>query len=145
LPTEAEWEYACRGGAPAYQVFHFGNSLSSTQANFHGGYPYGGAAKGVHLGCICKVGSYPANGFSLHDMHGNILEWCQDWYDENYYAASVRQDPQGPEQGSARVTRGGIHSTIAGRCRSACRDSFWPDEWSSDIGFRLAAVLSLEE
>jgi formylglycine-generating enzyme required for sulfatase activity len=85
LPTEAEWEYSCRGGASSYQVFNpFGNSLSPTQANFDGNYPYGGAGKGAYLERTCKVGSYPANGFGLYDMHGNVWEWCADWYDENY-------------------------------------------------------------
>jgi formylglycine-generating enzyme required for sulfatase activity len=74
LPSEAEWEYACRGGATAYQVFHFGNSLSSEQANFRGTMPFGGAAQGRWLERTCKVGSYKPNAFGLYDMHGNVWE-----------------------------------------------------------------------
>jgi formylglycine-generating enzyme required for sulfatase activity len=134
----------CRGGAPSYQVFHFGNSLTSTQANFDGNYPYGGAAKGPYLERTCKVGSYPANGFGLYEMYGNVYEWCSDWYDENYYAASPRQDPQGPERASARVLRGGSWNGYGGLCRSANRHRDEPGERDRLCGFRLAAVPSLE-
>ena len=72
LPTEAEWEYACRAGTST--AFHFGNSLSSTQANFDGNYPYGKAGKGPYLGRTAKVDSYPANAFGLYDMHGGIIK-----------------------------------------------------------------------
>ncbi len=146
LPTEAEWEYACRGGVISYQIFNpFGNSLSSTQANFDGTSPYGGAATGVHLRRTCKVGSYPANGFGLHDMHGNVWEWCADWYDADYYAKSPLQDPQGPASGaSARVLRGGGWFSFGRSCRSADRDWRVPDERNRFIGFRPVAVPSLE-
>ena len=107
LPTEAEWEYACRGGAAAYSVFHYGNSLSSAQANFNGNWPYGGAARGPHLQKTTKVGSYQPNAFGLYDMHGNVFEWCADWYGTDYYESSPRQDPPGPYGGSHRVSRGG--------------------------------------
>jgi formylglycine-generating enzyme required for sulfatase activity len=93
LPSEAEVEYACRGGAPSYQVFHIGNSLSSMQANFNGNAPYGGAAKGPDLGRTCKVGSYKPNRFGLYDMHGNVWEWCSDWYGGDYYGKSPRRAP----------------------------------------------------
>jgi formylglycine-generating enzyme required for sulfatase activity len=144
LPTEAEWEYSCRGRATSYQVFHFDNSLSSRQANFDGNYPYGGGAKGPCLGRTCKVGNYPPNGFGLFDMHGNVWEWCADWYDETYYAASSGQDPQGPECASGRVIRGGCWRNLAQYCRSASRNGFAPGKRLRNIGFRLAAVPSLE-
>ena len=105
LPTEAEWEYACRAGTKT--AFHYGDSLSSKQANFNGNFPYGGADKGPYLGRTAKVGSYAANAFGLYDMHGNVWEWCQDWYDENYYKNSPKEDPPGPAQGLHRVVRGG--------------------------------------
>jgi hypothetical protein len=110
LPTEAEWEYACRGGAPESYPFHVGqplHCLSSTQANFDGTYPYGGAAKGPALRRTTPVGSYPPNGWGLYDMHGNVFEWCADWYRDDYYPQSPRQDPPGPPGGSLRVVRGG--------------------------------------
>jgi formylglycine-generating enzyme required for sulfatase activity len=145
LPTEAEWEYSCRGGALSYQVFHFGNSLSSTQANFDGNYPYGGAGKGRYLARTSKVGSYPANGFGLHDMHGNVWEWCADWYDEKYYAVSPRQDPRGPETASARVLRGSSWYLNGYHCRSAYRSSGEPERRRQFDGLRVAAVPSLEQ
>jgi formylglycine-generating enzyme required for sulfatase activity len=140
LPTEAEWEYSCRGGAKSYQVFSFGNSLSSTQANFNGNFPYGGAAKGPYLGRTCKVGSYKPNGFGLFDMHGNIWQWCADWYDAKYYSNSPRQDPRGPAEGSLRVVRGGCWGSGGRSCRSAYRVRGVPGGRSGDLGVRLALV-----
>src|SRR5262249_22585839 len=106
LPTEAEWEYACRGGANASTPFAFGESLSSKQANFNGNYPYN-AARGRYLERTAPVGSYLPNAFGLFDMHGNLWEWCADWYSEDYYSQSPRQDPPGPPRGTLRVLRGG--------------------------------------
>jgi formylglycine-generating enzyme required for sulfatase activity len=142
LPTEAEWEYSCRGGASSsYQVFHFGNSLSSKQANFNGNYPYGGADKAVFLNRTCKVGSYTKNRFGLHDMHGNVWEWCSDWYDKDYYAKSSRRDPQGPSKGSSRVLRGGGWSDRGLNCRSAFRNGISePADRVISMGFRVALV-----
>jgi formylglycine-generating enzyme required for sulfatase activity len=137
LPTEAEWEYACRGGVKKHSAFHYGDSLSATQANFHGDYPYGGGAKRPYLGRTERVGSYKANEFGLHDMHGNVWEWCEDWYNENEYLRGNCKDPRGPLQGFFRVMRGGGWSTIAHRCRSADRDSTGPEGWRGDLGFRV--------
>lgn len=145
LPTEAEWEYACRGGVKEYQVFHFGNSLSSEQANFDGRSPYGGAKKGPFLGRTSKVGSYPPNGFGLYDMHGNVWEWCADCYDWKYYAKSPRENPQGPNDNrrADRVGRGGGWGNDGQFCRSAYRGWNRPSFTDHALGFRVA--LTLEE
>jgi formylglycine-generating enzyme required for sulfatase activity len=140
LPTEAEWEYACRGGASPYQVFHFGNSLSSKQANFNGTEPYGVADKGTFLRRTCKVGRYKANAFGLFDMHGNVWEWCLDWYDEDYYARSPQQDPRGPPKGTQRVVRGGGLFDFGDYCRTAKRGRDVPDARNSFLGFRVALL-----
>jgi formylglycine-generating enzyme required for sulfatase activity len=132
LPTEAEWEYACRGGATSEEEcsYHFyfekpTNDLSSKDANFDGDYPDGKAAKGPYLGRTTKVGSYPPNKLGLYDMHGNVSQWCSDLC----------------KPGSlARVWRGGSWSLGGVFCRSASRYWFGPDGFSQIIGFRLAAV-----
>ena len=140
LPTEAEWEYACRGGANASSPFAFGDSLSSTQANFNGNNPYGGAATGPYLQRTTPVGSFEPNGFGLYDMHGNVWEWCADWFDEYYSSQSPQQDPQGPQGGSRRVLRGGGCFDDAHDCRSAVRDSAEPGSRGGHVGFRVMCV-----
>ncbi len=140
LPTEAEWEYACRAGTKT--PFHFGNSLSSKQANFDGDLPYGEGDQGPNLERTAKVGSYAPNAFGLYDMHGNVWQWCQDWYDENYYKNSPREDPPGPAQALNRVVRGGGWGDEGEDCRSAFRDWNEPRDRGSDLGFRVVAVQS---
>lgn len=142
LPTEAEWEYACRGGAASSTAFHFGNSLSSTQANFDGRYPYGGAAAGPCLERTSKVGSYRPNALGLYDMHGNVMEWCSDSYEEDYYLNSPAQDPPGPAGGSSPspVFRGGSLCRCGEFCRAAYRLYSGPWFRTPDLGFRVAAV-----
>ena len=140
LPTEAEWEYACRAGTKT--PFHYGDSLSSKQANFDGNRPYGGADKGPFLRRTAKVGTYAANAFGLYDMHGNVWEWCQDWYDANYYKNSPKEDPPGPAQASSRVVRGGSWFNDGWYCRSAHRGGRGPGDRSGNLGFRVAAVQS---
>jgi formylglycine-generating enzyme required for sulfatase activity len=130
LPTEAEWEYGCRGGASSYQVFHSGNSLSSKQANF----------LDTALGHTCKVGSYKPNGWGLYDMHGNVWEWCSDWYAAGYEGKTLRRDPQGPGGGSWHVLRGGGWAYPIRECRSAARNKTWPEHHGRHIGFRVALV-----
>ncbi len=143
LPTEAEWEYICRGG-PFFKKpsppFSFGNSLSDTQANFDGNYPYGGAANGVYLERPTKVSSYPPNSLGLHDLHGNVWEWCTDWYDREYYKHSPRQDPQGPAKSGRRVLRGGFWGGIGRHCRSAFHLYYEPGDSGFDVGFRVVLV-----
>jgi formylglycine-generating enzyme required for sulfatase activity len=127
LPSEAEWEYACRGGAASTQVFHFGNRLSSEQANFRGTEPFGGAAKGPWLERPCKVGSYPPNAFGLYDMHGNVWEWCLDSYEYE------------GDRGF-RVRRGGSWGEGGHQCRSAIRLRRAPDDHRWNLGFRVVMV-----
>ncbi len=138
LPTEAEWEYACRAGTRT--AFHFGNALSSTQANFDGNYPYGGAPKGPDVERTTPVGSYKPNAFGLYDMHGNVWEWCADWYDAEYYRISPNVDPQGPElsREGLRVLGGGSWVDNGVLCRAASRSRGAPGHRDFNIGFRVA-------
>jgi uncharacterized protein (TIGR02996 family) len=136
LPTEAEWEYACRAGTTT--AFHQGAALSSHQANFNGDQPYGDAPPGPNLNRTCQVGSYPPNAFGLYDMHGNVYELCADWFAGAYYASSPRQDPPGPASGTARVVRGGCWSNPAWACRSARRYGDHGTGWMGGLGFRIA-------
>jgi formylglycine-generating enzyme required for sulfatase activity len=139
LPTEAEWEYAARAGTRT--AFHCGNRLSSTQANFDGRYPYGGADKGPALGRPTTVGSYKPNAFGLFDMHGNVQQWCSDWFDRDYYRVSPKSDPRGPQRGKSRILRGGSWDSDARTCRAAARS--WDDprnQEDSTIGFRVVCV-----
>jgi formylglycine-generating enzyme required for sulfatase activity len=141
LPTEAEWEYSCRGGAAVKTTFHFGNSISWKQANFYGYSPYGGAERGKNLGRTCKVGSYKPNGFGLYDMHGNVEEWCEDVYDSKYYSRSPKRDPLNTKVGPHRVVRGGNLSSSGWASRSASR--YWMDPTVRPLngpGFRVALV-----
>ena len=133
LSTEAQWEYACRAGTTTATAF--GDSLSSKQANFNGGYPYGGASKGPSLGRTTDVGVYPANAWGFHDMHGNVWEWSSDWYGD--YPDGSASDPVGPSAGSLRVLRGGGWSFSGQRCRSADRDWSRPDDRDDLLGFRV--------
>ena len=137
LPTEAQWEYACRAGTET--VFSFGNDLDSTQANFDGNDPYGAGKDGPYLEKTVDVASYAANDWSLYDMHGNVWEWCRDWYDENYYDDG-QTDPTGPATGSRRVARGGNWRDNGGYCRAAYRSRDTPDYRDLTLGFRPAAV-----
>ncbi len=133
LPTEAEWEYACRAGTTTATAYE--DTLGSTQATFNGrDDPYGGAAKGPYLKTTTKVGSYAPNAWGLYDMHGNVWEWCLDWYG-TYPGGSVT-DPRGPTTGSYRVDRGGSWINIGRLCRAAVRGGFWPDFRCGYIGFR---------
>jgi len=139
LPSESEWEYACRAGTT--NPFYSGGGLTSTQANFDGEYPYvagvgtSNNVNGVFLGKTTNVGSYPANPAGLYDMAGNVWEWCQDWYG-SYPTGSVI-NPLGPATGTNRVFRGGALNSIGADCRSAQRDSAAPTERLNTIGFRV--------
>jgi len=136
LPSEAEWEYACRAGT--ITAFCYGNDLDSRQANFDGNYPYGNGSKEVYLKKTIAVGSFKPNAFGLYDMYGNVWEWCEDEYHSNYEGA--------PDDGSAwvngsdslRVVRGGSWVGVAGDCRSAYRSRGAPGGALYSGGFRVA-------
>jgi formylglycine-generating enzyme len=135
LPTEAQWEYACRAATTTATAF--GDKLSSKQANFKGK-PYNGAESEPSLGRAAKVGSYPPNAWGLHDMHGNTFEWCRDWYhaklpggiDPDLHAATA----------TSRVRRGGGWTDDGWACRSAFRLRFEPERRYDHIGFRVALI-----
>ena len=138
LPTEAEWEYACRAGTTT--AFYFGNVLNGSQANVNSTKPYGTTIQGPSLGRPTTVGSYAPNAFGLYDMHGNVGELCSDWYGSTSYAASSQTDPSGPSgplRGSYRVCRGGCWSYFPVNCRSARRDGYDSPAGTIFNGFRL--------
>jgi formylglycine-generating enzyme required for sulfatase activity len=132
LPTEAQWEYACRAGTTT--PFHFGSTVTPDQVNYDGNYPYGSAAKGVFREKTTPVGGFPANAWGLRDMHGNVWEWCVDWYGDSLPGGT---DPTGPSTGSLRVIRGGCWGNYAQRCRSAYRGNLDPASRGSSLGFRV--------
>jgi formylglycine-generating enzyme required for sulfatase activity len=137
LPTEAEWEYACRAGTMT--PFNCGATISTDQANYDGNDVYGGGHRGECRQKTTVVGSFAPNAWGLHDMHGNVWEWCQDWYGAEYYANSPERDPSGPRTGDVRVLRGGSWSLSRHDWRCACRDGSRPADRCDDIGLRVAA------
>jgi formylglycine-generating enzyme required for sulfatase activity len=148
LPTEAEWEYACRAGTTT--TYNVGKTLSSTQANFNGNYPYGDAPKGPYLQKTAKVGAYPPNAWGLYDMHGNVSQWCADWYDPDYYKTGPKVDPKGPAKGVLgtgfasdyfRVVRGGCWLDEARACRAAYRFRLQSSEPYRIVGFRVVCTV----
>jgi len=141
LPTEAEWEYACRAGTTT--PFCYGGSLGSEQANFNGESPYGDAPKGVSRKTTTPVGSFEPNAWGLYDMHGNLKEWCFDRWDEDYYKSSPEQDPTGPADGAFRVKRGGCWYDLGVMCRSAHRGVSGQICSNYYIGFRVAVNSAL--
>lgn len=143
LPTEAEWEYACRAGTTT--PYYVGNGLSSKQANFNGNHPGSDAAKGPFLARTTQVGSYPPNAFGLYDMHGNVWEWCADWYGRGYYRESPVDDPRGPKTGSMRVIRGGEWYADGKDCRSAFRYADVPTGVFYVMGFRVAMDIGSDD
>ena len=130
LPTEAQWEYACRAGTTT--AWHFGDSDTTL-----GDVAWFGVNSGRKTH---SVGQLRPNGFGLHDMHGNVREWCADWYSRDYYVQSLLNDPSGPTTGSDHVIRGGDWLYPARSCRSANRASFAPEARCSYMGFRLASA-----
>jgi len=139
LPTEAEWEYACRAGTTT--PFSCGATLSSkTDANFDGTITYNGSKKGPDLRKPAPVGSYRPNPWGLYDMHGNVKEWCSDWFRGSYYNESPVDDPRGPKIGVYRIARGGDWTSNPQYCRSGYRSSHPTARKMSTLGFRVVAV-----
>jgi formylglycine-generating enzyme required for sulfatase activity len=144
LPTEAQWEYACRAGTTT--ATPFGDKLSSKQANFQGK-PYNGAEEGPSLKHTAPVGSYPPNPWGLHDMLGNVYEWCRDWHharlpggvDPDLHAASAAAH-RNRTGDLSRVRRGGCWADEGWPCRSAFRLRFEPHRRSDHIGVRVVTV-----
>ncbi|MEH2105451.1 SUMF1/EgtB/PvdO family nonheme iron enzyme [Nostoc sp.] len=139
LPSEAEWEYACRAGTKT--PFYFGETITTNLVNYNGEYPYGSAPKGEYRQQTIDVGKFPPNFFGLYDMHGNVWEWCKDVYNDNYQGA--------PKDGSAwltgknndiKVVRGGGWFEVARNCRSAFRIRLARADRDSFIGFRVVAA-----
>ena len=134
LPTEAEWEYACRAGTTT--PFWFGEQITSEQVNYDGNHPYAGGRRGVCRSETVPVQALPCNGWGLYQMHGNMWEWCQDW--SGAYASGPAIDPVGPDAGGHRVLRGGGWFSDGGHVRSAYRLAARPSPRYDDFGFRLA-------
>lgn len=136
LPTEAEWEYACRAGTTT--PFNTGNNLTTSHANYNGQYPYNGNDYGEYREKTLPVGSFAPNAWGLYDMHGNVWEWCSDLYGK--YSETNQTNPTGPEKAPFsfpfRVVRGGTWFTSACDCRSAYRNFATPD-YRFFVGFRL--------
>jgi formylglycine-generating enzyme required for sulfatase activity len=124
LPYEAEWEFACRAGTMT--AYSFGDEITPKDANYINS----------NIGKPVAVGSYKANAFGLYDMHGNVWEWCEDWWED--YPAEAVTDPKGPAKGENRVLRGGSFNNSASIARSSFRNYLSPTYRYSDYGFRLA-------
>ena len=137
LPTEAQWEYAARGDKDGRNKtkYSWGNKINCRKANYGNGWDE--SCKSVNPSKTKTVGSYGANGFGLHDMHGNVWEWVSDWYGKHYYKSSPAKNPKGAKSGSYRVMRGGCWNNRAWHLRSAFRSPALPVNRYFHIGFRL--------
>ena len=133
LPTEAEWEYACRAGTTT--PFNTGNNITTDQANYNGNYPYNNNAKGIYREKTTPVGNFAPNPWGLYDMHGNVWEWCWDRY--GTYPAGAQTAPQGAVSGADRVSRVGSWSSLGQYLRSAFQYLSTPSLQVNFLGFRL--------
>lgn len=134
LPTEAEWEFACRAGTRT--PFSFGHTVTTDRANFDGLTPYNGEAKGPFRKRTLEVDAFPPNAFGLYQMSGNVFEWVWDYYGP--YPAAPQRDPTGPDEGTLRVRRGGAYTSPGGHMRCAVRHGVPPRAPLFHMGFRVA-------
>ena len=134
LPTEAEWEYACRAGTTT--PFYTGYNITTDQANYRGDRPYIDNEPGIYRQATTSVGSFEPNEWGLYDMPGNVHEWCWDWYERNY-SSGAQTDPTGAVSGSDRVVRGGYYGCDASSVRSAYRNNRSPSYRNYYFGFRV--------
>jgi formylglycine-generating enzyme required for sulfatase activity len=141
LPSEAQWEYACRAGSAT--PFHFGATLTPELANYDGNYVYGNCPMGIYREQTIDVASFPANGWGLHDMHGNVWEWCQDHWHDSYNFAPGDDQPWLIPAAAAdepRLLRGGSWLDFPRDCRSACRGHDRPGSAIGAVGFRVVCL-----
>ena len=138
LPSEAEWEYACRAGTTT--PFYFGDTITPDLVNCDGNNPYGGAPKGIYREQTTDVGSFPPNAFGLYDMHGNVWEWCSDKWHGNYSGAPTDGSSWETGTDDRRVLRSGSWYYNAVSCRSAIRDRNSAGYRHLSFGFRVALV-----
>ena len=134
LPSEAQWEYACRAGTTT--AFSFGDNITPEQVNYNGNYPYAKGQKGLYRQQTVPVQALPANPWGLYEMHGNVWEWCRDRWQQTLPAEPLI-DPLGFDTGVLRVVRGGSWSDLGWDCRSAYRSGYVPVNRFFDVGFRL--------
>jgi formylglycine-generating enzyme required for sulfatase activity len=146
LPSESQWEYSCR--AETVTPFHFGDTISPELANYDGNYAYGNGPTGIYREQTTPVGLFPANVWGLHDMHGNVWEWCLDEWHKCYEGApsdgrawvDVLEVEKSKESEKRRLLRGGSWLGLPGGCRSAYRDHFQPGAAYDVVGFRVVCL-----
>jgi uncharacterized protein (TIGR02996 family) len=138
LPTEAEWEYGCRAGTTT--AYHFGDVPNTRLVNYNGNEVWNGSARGPYRPYTTIVGSFPPNAWGLYDMHGNVWEWCRDWFGD--YSVSEQTDPQGQSSGDRRVQRGGCYRHSPVFCRAASRNGSTPASRFTNVGFRVCFHLN---
>ena len=136
LPSESQWEYACRAGTTT--PFYFGETITTDLVNYNGNYTYGNSPKGKYREQTTDVGIFPPNAFGLYDMHGNVWEWCADDWHKNYEGAPTDGSAWLENDDDTPVLRGGSWGLIPDLCRSAIRDYYdWRDDYIGNVGFRV--------
>ena len=146
LPSEAQWEYACRAGTT--MPFHFGSTITPALANYNGDHTYANGPKGEKRKQTTPVGMFPANAWGLHDMHGNVWEWCLDHWHANYQQApadgsawlDVTEAESNEKDERRRLLRGGSWDTFPRSCRSGYRSRLQPVDASLYVGFRVVCL-----